>query len=617
MDEEFLKRNTDCVYFLASPFTCRKGVECEYRHNEMARMNPRDCWYWTTDGCLNPTCGFRHPETRCLHFIPVALSKCNPPTSCPSAEKQQKHRTLNTDAYRGRDMHTLEILVVANIAYRCAFLQNVEERNTDQNKKLFNILKPLEVRIDASVEAASSLQNSFVSASKSGIPCYFYYNGYCNKGDGCPFLHGPDDSTARKSKLTQEVSDAPALDTMTSPRAAVPLPAGEKYPSPSERVLQIDNELQAQHKRHVQLWANNEIIESNAFRQVSVHDIGKTANTQLSSLLLPENGTRSEPSLSSDESSEDQVDDYKEQDEWLEKSPGFDVLVDRRSEDIGYEEEQKYSQALDRNDEDLQHHCLDFGYEDQMDYENRILLGYGINKSSVYFDDLHRFDIGGCSPRNSRERKLRKVNRIVSHKRKLLTVELPVRGRNTMDLRDHLRKRRMVDDHLELHDSRTRKLSYVTDRRRKILQRHGVSQRVCGRLSSKMGRNGIELPMEEKTLLVSGNWQRRSTNSWHDRFSQYHEMKKQPFSDNVARKPFTKWKRQTEDSIFAGPKTLAQIKEEMRKAQEDCNLSGKMGQHSSENISADFEGPKRLSELLKDKKKVAVSVGNGDTNGSP
>ncbi|KAJ4847117.1 hypothetical protein Tsubulata_050797 [Turnera subulata] len=45
-DEEALKRNTDCVYFLASPLTCKKGSECEYRHSEYARVNPRDCYFW-------------------------------------------------------------------------------------------------------------------------------------------------------------------------------------------------------------------------------------------------------------------------------------------------------------------------------------------------------------------------------------------------------------------------------------------------------------------------------------------------------------------------------------------------------------------------------------------
>ncbi|KAL7001443.1 hypothetical protein U1Q18_002594 [Sarracenia purpurea var. burkii] len=60
-EEEALKRNTDCVYFLASPLTCKKGAECEYRHSDIARVNPRDCWFWLNGSCLNPKCAFRHP----------------------------------------------------------------------------------------------------------------------------------------------------------------------------------------------------------------------------------------------------------------------------------------------------------------------------------------------------------------------------------------------------------------------------------------------------------------------------------------------------------------------------------------------------------------------------
>ncbi|KAI5081812.1 hypothetical protein GOP47_0001555 [Adiantum capillus-veneris] len=61
MGDEAQKRNTDCVYFLASPLTCKKGADCEYRHSEAARVNPRDCWYWLSGNCLNASCSFRHP----------------------------------------------------------------------------------------------------------------------------------------------------------------------------------------------------------------------------------------------------------------------------------------------------------------------------------------------------------------------------------------------------------------------------------------------------------------------------------------------------------------------------------------------------------------------------
>ncbi|KAL6651825.1 hypothetical protein ACP70R_010750 [Stipagrostis hirtigluma subsp. patula] len=70
-EEEALRRNTDCVYFLASPLTCKKGNECDFRHSEGARMNPRDCWYWLNGNCLNPKCSFRHPPIDGLFGAPT------------------------------------------------------------------------------------------------------------------------------------------------------------------------------------------------------------------------------------------------------------------------------------------------------------------------------------------------------------------------------------------------------------------------------------------------------------------------------------------------------------------------------------------------------------------
>ncbi|KAJ7558956.1 hypothetical protein O6H91_04G063000 [Diphasiastrum complanatum] len=67
-EEDAAKKDTDCVYFLASPLTCKKGNDCEFRHSENARMNPRDCWYWLHSKCLNRDCAFRHPVRKAFYF---------------------------------------------------------------------------------------------------------------------------------------------------------------------------------------------------------------------------------------------------------------------------------------------------------------------------------------------------------------------------------------------------------------------------------------------------------------------------------------------------------------------------------------------------------------------
>ncbi|KAL0913653.1 hypothetical protein M5K25_017132 [Dendrobium thyrsiflorum] len=74
VEEEAIKQNTDCVYFLASPLTCKKGSECEYRHSEGARLNPRDCRFWLSGNCLNPKCLFRHPPLDGMVVSPKTTS---------------------------------------------------------------------------------------------------------------------------------------------------------------------------------------------------------------------------------------------------------------------------------------------------------------------------------------------------------------------------------------------------------------------------------------------------------------------------------------------------------------------------------------------------------------
>lgn len=81
MDEEALKHNTDCVYFLASPLTCKKGINCEFRHSEAARLHPRDCWYWLGGNCLNAKCPYRHPP---LDGRPASVSASAPAPLVPS-----------------------------------------------------------------------------------------------------------------------------------------------------------------------------------------------------------------------------------------------------------------------------------------------------------------------------------------------------------------------------------------------------------------------------------------------------------------------------------------------------------------------------------------------------
>ncbi|KAH7314965.1 hypothetical protein KP509_21G028800 [Ceratopteris richardii] len=97
MEEDAQKRNTDCVYFLASPLTCKKGKKCEFRHSEAARMNPRDCWYWIHSTCRNPNCSFRHPPLEGKPSSAPSQSSTTtslvPSTTMPAAALASKSKT--------------------------------------------------------------------------------------------------------------------------------------------------------------------------------------------------------------------------------------------------------------------------------------------------------------------------------------------------------------------------------------------------------------------------------------------------------------------------------------------------------------------------------------------
>ncbi|RCV09081.1 hypothetical protein SETIT_1G378200v2 [Setaria italica] len=87
-EEARRRRNTDCIYFLASPLTCNKGSECDFRHSDAARMNPRDCWYWFNGNCANPKCSFRHPPLDNLLGAPTTPRAPQQPAPQVSAPAQ-------------------------------------------------------------------------------------------------------------------------------------------------------------------------------------------------------------------------------------------------------------------------------------------------------------------------------------------------------------------------------------------------------------------------------------------------------------------------------------------------------------------------------------------------
>ncbi|THG00765.1 hypothetical protein TEA_018241 [Camellia sinensis var. sinensis] len=250
MDEEELqKRNTDCVYFLASPLTCKKGIECEYRHSEIARLNPRDCCYWLAGSCFNPSCAFRHP--------------------------------------------------------------------------------PLDTHTEVSSKSAPPQSQCSAPTNKVNAPCYFYFNGFCNKGDRCSFLHGPNEDGTPAWK-SSEVTGALPLENKASARSDAGSAPIETFPIPSEAAPKREAEIQSTLKEDVQSALNN-VKDQSASPHLSTSDCEETS-VRSDTLLLEKGLIQSRSLVCTDQSSEEQVDGPIEREDWLESSPGFDVLVGDISE---------------------------------------------------------------------------------------------------------------------------------------------------------------------------------------------------------------------------------------------------------------------------------------------
>lgn len=513
MEEELLKRNTDCVYFLASPFTCKKGADCEYRHSDMARLNPRDCWYWLSGNCLNPACAFRHP--------------------------------------------------------------------------------PLEIHSEASSEAApSSLNQPSAPVTKATVPCYFYFNGFCNKGDRCPFLHENEETYSWKPKLANTVADVSVSrpENRTSGKSDAGSAPANKHPGPSETAIASDNSLQIQWKEQVQKSTSKNSLELNSSARTYASGHKDAAAIKRMSLQSAEGLTKTapEPSLGSEHSSEELVDGDVVRDEWWESSPGFDVLVDGKTDDMASEDDPEYMHALEGNDEDRECLFMQEAYVDQIKYGERGFIEYDPYEC---LDGEDRADTNQYSPRRALDRK---VGQALSHKRKLLSMELPVCGRNNVDLRDYLRKRRTVDSYLEAR-ALERDFTCLRDERRDRLEMRAMNHRLPRRIASKVERNGVGL-VRRRTSVVSGMQRGKHRNLERNELRRYNGIRRHPLSSESLRRSFSKSERSPQYSIsFAGPKSLAEIKKARRVG------------HSTRNGSVDFKGPKPLSEILKYKKKTTSS----------
>ncbi|XVE91914.1 hypothetical protein REPUB_Repub01dG0052400 [Reevesia pubescens] len=517
-EEEALKRNTDCVYFLASPLTCKKGSECEYRHSEYARVNPRDCYYWLNGNCLNPKCGFRHPPLDGLLGTQVAA---------PAGSSMPSLHTAATP--------------------------------TPANHAPYN-------------------QGASYSSSKQAVPCIFFQKGLCLKGDKCAFWHGPTTSNKASQPATTTTSTEPhslkkafgALETSQSQKflstnvakkVGVPF---EGKPAPkveaafarsgtgTERSVPRPSALDEELPWHKGTNTTSVINEGSMGRSNHLHQV-----------------------LASDEPS---FHGGKDTDEFLrESSPGFDVLVDDElGESDFYHGEDRYRgnrghEGRNVNEYDIGHSANydamadvdrerfhdaqgydsfdhvqgNYGWDQQRASSERILLGSSTLERRGYSraDSPDHIEESDLRHRLSKHRRVNGLRSVVSHDHALENHE-GVRNYRGSSLKD--------SHHVPPHES-------------------SLSSRLRGRIKLP-GRslvNGTDLRSEIE-IERGRNWGRLSpgkpqTSSYQGRLRDRIKGRVEVEFDNKEGRNFEgpRIRREVIDERnagFAGPKSLAELK---------------------------------------------------------
>lgn len=440
-------------------------------------------------------------------------------------------------------------------------------------------------------------------ANKTMVPCYFFFNGFCNKGDRCSFLHGPDDSsfTIKPVKNDNGSSDALNLENKTSSgnkTGVASTPTNQSLTVPknvSDFKLQPkeDHQLQLPKKAKRQ---GDDCLEPSALES-------KEASVSRSDSPFAEDGfVHNVSHLCTEESSEEQVNSHIEPEERWESSPhspGFDVLVHDELGNLGYEEDSEYLPVLDRDEQELNEQYMGYEFKDPVEYDTNHTMHAeaDIMYEEETYDGYRCFDrdLAHASGRTARAySKDMFLDSILSRKRIRMSAEMAAYDKS-LDLRDHLRRRREINGPPITGFLRRQESSSMMVRNQERHQRHGIEQQPSRRLTSQLGYSTIDSFGDVETLSIA-NKHRLFRHSQQQRPRKHYREKvaKRPFlSSKISRKPVLKQREFIpESTAFSGPKTLAEIKEEKKAG----------GSLHCKRTSTDFQDPKPLSEILKDKR---------------
>ncbi|KAK6931721.1 Zinc finger, CCCH-type [Dillenia turbinata] len=580
-EDEAVKRNTDCVYFLASPLTCKKGSECEYRHSEPARLNPRDCWFWMNGNCLNPKCSFRHPPLDGLLGTQAATA--------PAAQSSVPRPQPPTVASAPHTLNSVGKQAVPCIFFqkgvclkgdRCSFLHGTNLPTTNK--------APLAPVSNPSAEAQTN-KKTFGGLER------------CSQLPKVP-------PQVNNTKPVEMPSILPAKPEVVAPKIGVP---SAKCVQPSRK---YDDELP---------------------RNKAVANIppATNGNSTIRSIHMHQAHVSHDPTLQGG----------RDADEFLkESSPGFDVLVDDELQDSDYyHDEDQYGRSrghdgrslTSRNEYDLVH-SGDYNSMSDLDQEYRDPHGYESYESMQnYAWEQHRASSSERMAVGSVNRERRGYARDGSPSPDDI---------DGSDLRYHLSKQRRTNGLRSVintdyvHDKHTEEQNYGGSYQDWSHLPPPLESSLSSRLRGRIvlpGRsspvNGSDLHRERDT---DRGWNRsrlpvgrQPVSSPHGRLWDRIKGRVQEDFNNEGRN--ARGLRMTRDSLddrsasvtdFAGPKSLAELKGEKNPESKELQNKSRQPFYHQSDGDLSFEGPKPLGVILKRKRESetdgSTSLGNKEAN---
>lgn len=406
----------------------------------------------------------------------------------------------------------------------------------------------------------------------NNVACYYFQKGHCLKGDGCPFMHGPQQTGNPVPLQVAKVSTPPD-----------PVSTIKKDSWGLNECTSLQNVNEANFDKLVEMphapvkpAAKSENLPGNdfAYKQTAspYSSEDEPPSFQQSNVLVTGGIALGHPLSCQSQSMDEHLQNGREADESLrESSPGFDVLVDNNVEESDYfHDESDFRRAPVQGGRNL-NHVSDFDYN-HSDYEPLPGLERDQYNGASEYDRYNRLDNRYCQEqqRISSERIL---DRTPMPEKRILQREKSYNDIDRSDLRHRLLKRRRLNcSRSTLNLDHCGKFYHRNNYARHAHQNIHIESSISSRLQGRITLPTISLPGRFIDLQSDRDRDKRKRRhrgrlrliNYQGRY--YDKIKRRPnegFSDmrNIGGLPIRTEALNFADPLnFAGPKSLAELK---------------------------------------------------------